>query len=64
MITYGTEKPIRIHCFVLKDDDSHDNIFGNDGDILSVACQTVLPSLRFENDWNSLAYDSGEDNIT
>jgi hypothetical protein len=31
IITYGTEKPIRIHRFVLKDDGSHDNIMDNDG---------------------------------
>jgi SpoVK/Ycf46/Vps4 family AAA+-type ATPase len=61
--TYGSEEPIRIHCFVLKNDDCHDNIVDNDGEVLSVASETALPSVRFLNDWDSLVYDSGKGDI-
>jgi SpoVK/Ycf46/Vps4 family AAA+-type ATPase len=61
--TYGTQEPIRVHCFFLRNDDSHDNIVDNDGEVLSVACETALPSVRFENDWDALVYDTGESDV-
>lgn len=61
--TYGTGPIKRIYCYVLNDDPSEESIVDNDGEVLSVATQTVLPSTKFDNDWDSLIYDGAEQNV-
>jgi hypothetical protein len=60
---YGNSHPITVHCFVLHDDDCHENVVDNDGEVLAVASQTVLPSVRFQHDWDSLIYDDSQPNV-
>ena len=59
----GNKPPIKVHCYYLHYDDQEDDIVDNDGEILSIATQTILPSIQFLNDWDSIIFDNFEDNI-
>ncbi|KAH0787815.1 pachytene checkpoint protein 2 [Histomonas meleagridis] len=60
---YGDTPPIKIHCYILNHDESHDDIIDNDGEILSIAQQTILPSEKFQNDFDSVIFEGEESNI-
>ena len=52
-----------VYVYKMFYDDSTDDIVDNDGEILSIATQTVLPSVKFKNDWESVIFDDAEHNI-
>ena len=56
---YGKGQPVNVHVYVLNRDDTQESSVDNDGEILAIATQTVLPSERFDGDWDSLVYDDG-----
>lgn len=59
----GTKVPISVHCYILHRDESAEDIIDNDGEILSISTQTILPSIKFINDWDSIIFDQNEENI-
>lgn len=59
----GNKPPIAVHCYFLHYDDQQDDIVDNDGEILSIATQTILPSIQFAHDWDSIIFDNVNDNI-
>ena len=42
----GNKPPIMVHCYFLHYDEQQDDIVDNDGEILSIATQTILPSIQ------------------
>ena len=56
---YGKGTPVNVHVYVLNSDDTQESSVDNDGEVLSIATQTILPSERFDGDWDSLVYEDG-----
>lgn len=54
---------VKIHCFFMNHEDSIDSIIDNEGEVLSIAKQTTLPSEKFQNDWDSVVFDTEKNDI-
>ena len=60
---YSGINGIQVHCYYMNHEESIDDIIDNDGEILSIAKQTLLPSEKFQNDWDSVIFDTTKNDI-